>query len=127
MLKASCHCGNVQIEAVKKPDSVLSCNCSVCGRFGAIWAYYEPEEMVVTTQSEPTKVYNWGKKDTDFHHCPICGCMTHYNRRPHVERQIVAVNTRMASREDMDGIPVAMFDGADSWEFVEDHPGWGGF
>lgn len=126
-MKASCHCGNVQIETAEKPDSALSCNCSICGRVGAIWAYYEPEKVTVVCQSVPTETYSWGKQDTDFHHCPTCGCLTHYTRKEHVERQVTAVNTRMVSRADMNGIPVSMFDGADSWDFVEGHPGWGGF
>ena len=45
----------------------------------------------------------------------------------HVEVDKVAINTRMASREDMNGIPVVMFDGADTWDFVEGDPGWGGW
>ena len=127
MFNATCHCGNIQVETAEKPDVILSCNCSICGRYGAIWAYYTEDQITVTHQSAPTKTYRWGKETTDFHHCPHCGCMTHYTMTEYVESDKVAINTRMVSRAVMAGIPVKMFDGADAWSFVEDHPGWGGW
>ena len=127
MLKTACHCGNVQIEVSEKPDKVLSCNCSTCGRYGAIWGYFTAAQVSVTCRTVETETYRWGKETTDFHHCPTCGCLTHYTMTEHVEVDKVAINTRMASREDMEGIPVLMFDGADTWDFVEGHPGWGGW
>ena len=127
MIKASCHCGNVQIEMGEKPESVMSCNCSVCGRLGAIWAYYDPAQVTITTEKSPAVPYRWGDEDIDFSHCSICGCVTHWASTENYSESKMAVNTRMVSRQDMEGIPVRMFDGADSWKTVEGHPGWGGF
>ena len=39
MLHASCHCGAVQTEVSRKPQSLTECTCSICRRYGARWAY----------------------------------------------------------------------------------------
>ena len=30
-----CHCGNLKLSANEAPDSMTSCNCSICNRLGA--------------------------------------------------------------------------------------------
>ena len=40
MIRASCHCGAVVMEADSQPRSVTACNCSICRRYAALWAYY---------------------------------------------------------------------------------------
>ena len=40
MLFATCHCGAVGVEIPGPPQAVTNCNCSICRRLGALWAYY---------------------------------------------------------------------------------------
>ena len=40
MIKAACHCGAVRLEADPAPTRVNDCNCSICRRYGVLWAYY---------------------------------------------------------------------------------------
>ena len=59
MLKGSCHCGSVQWSFEGMPESVTACNCTVCRRYGVLWAYdYEGEGIKV---SGPTTAYVRGK------------------------------------------------------------------
>ena len=37
---ATCHCGSVRIRVRRAPRTVTRCNCSICRRYGALWAYY---------------------------------------------------------------------------------------
>ena len=39
MIKAACHCGAVRFELEAPPAWVLDCNCTLCRRYGALWAY----------------------------------------------------------------------------------------
>lgn len=45
MLKTSCHCGVVQVEVARRPTSLTECNCSICRRVGARWAYYSRKSL----------------------------------------------------------------------------------
>jgi hypothetical protein len=42
MLKLSCHCGQIRIEIRKQPDYINECNCTLCSKSGARWAYLHP-------------------------------------------------------------------------------------
>lgn len=39
-LTTSCHCGRINVEMPSPPLKVNECRCSVCYRYGAIWAYF---------------------------------------------------------------------------------------
>lgn len=117
-MNLTCHCGNVKISVNTAPDELLSCNCSICNRYGALWGYYTPKEVSITTEVE-TKTYRWGDETTDFHHCPSCGCMTHYTSTENIEEKRVAANFRMTDHKAIDSITIRKFDGADTWEFIE--------
>jgi len=67
MLKGSCHCGKVKWTIKKTPDSATACNCSVCRRYGVLWAYdFENEGMSV---SGSAKKYIRGQS-IGFYFCP---------------------------------------------------------
>ncbi len=117
-INAICHCGQVELKASVLPPSVTSCNCSICRRYGALWAYYSPADVSITEQ-QPSSVYSWGEKEIDFHFCSNCGCLTHYRsvNNPKFERTVI--NARMMEPAILDQIPVRYFDGAESWEFID--------
>ena len=49
MLEGSCHCGNVRWSFDGTPESATACNCTVCRRYGVLWAYdYEDERIRVS-------------------------------------------------------------------------------
>ncbi len=112
MINASCHCGNVEVEINDLPESLTSCNCSICNRYGALWGYYKAAEVVVKTNMSELKTYTWGDEYIDFHHCGNCGCVTHYTSRPKSDMDRVGVNFRMFDRELVTNISKRHFDGA---------------
>lgn len=117
MLNTTCLCGNVQITLEKTPESLLSCNCSACHRYGAIWAYTPIAEATIVTQM-PTLSFSRGDKNIAFQHCPTCGCLTHYTGTQDTEN--MAVNARMAPKERIENIKTRYFDGADTWTFLDE-------
>ena len=119
MIQASCHCGNVTIEMAREPENLTSCNCSICNRLGALWSYYKLSEVKVECK-EPTKTYCQGDKYLNVHHCPNCGCTTHYTPTEKNDQDRMAVNYRMVDFKLMEKIPVRRFDGADTWAFIDD-------
>jgi hypothetical protein len=79
MIEASCHCGAVQFAVETAPRDVNDCNCSICRRYGALWAYYHPQQVRFGTENGPTDIYMWGDRKLEFHRCRTCGCITHWS------------------------------------------------
>ncbi len=119
MYQASCHCGNIELVVEQLPESVTSCNCSICVRLGARWAYYQPDEVTTKFRELPSVTYAWGDRYLDFHHCPTCGCSTHYTSTEKCETARVAINSRLFDQSSMDNIIERKFDGAESWEYID--------
>jgi hypothetical protein len=48
MIQGSCHCGAVQWRFDGVPEGATACNCTVCRRYGVLWAYdFEDEGITV--------------------------------------------------------------------------------
>jgi len=120
MLSASCHCGAIQLGFDEKPQTLTECTCSICHRLGAQWAYYSRAQVRITGSPAKRKAYLWGDKCIEFYHCKDCGCTTHYESVEKDDDSRVAINTRMMRPVDTFGIPVRKFDGADTWEFLDE-------
>lgn len=90
-MHGSCHCGGVTIEVARPPEWVSECNCSVCRRLATQMAYYAVAEVRIAGETVP---YIWGDRSIAIHHCPTCGCTTHWSPiDPALER--MGVNVRM--------------------------------
>ena len=123
MIEGQCHCGNIKWTYPLKLESVTACNCSLCSRYGALWAYGYLQDGIKISGS--TKAYERDRKLNGFHFCTNCGCMMYYlsNTLDEQGRRRLAVNTRMAvNSEQIQDLPIDHFDG--KGEFV-DLPGDG--
>ncbi|WP_462162980.1 GFA family protein [Pseudoalteromonas xiamenensis] len=117
-MNGGCHCGNVTLVLKQKIELVTRCNCSVCYRYGAVWAYFSPKDVFIDSKVE-TRTYCYGDKHIDFHHCVVCGCLTHYTPTAIGNVDRMAVNLTMFAPEVMEQVHVRYFDGAKSWTFYE--------
>ncbi|MFT5708961.1 MAG: hypothetical protein ACI9ES_003268 [Oceanospirillaceae bacterium] len=119
MIEASCHCGKVNIKVPDSTTKVTSCNCSICRRFGTLWAHFDPKTVIINCDESELGTYSWGDKSINFHHCKDCGCVTHYSPTETGNQQRMAVNFRLVSLEVLNAIQIRYLDGADTWAFVE--------
>jgi hypothetical protein len=78
---ATCHCGAVSFTLATAPAIIVECNCSLCRRYGVLWAYYEADQIATLPTGSQTHTYAWNGKHIDFHHCAVCGCVTHWYPR----------------------------------------------
>ncbi len=120
MLQASCHCGAVRIEVLRKPRSVTQCTCSLCRRYAAQWAYCTRRTASVFCDPATVSAYRWGDKKLEFYHCSNCGCLTHYESVEKRDDSRIAVNARMMSPKDIVAVKLRTFDGAHSWKYLDD-------
>ena len=89
---ATCHCGAVRIRVKRLPRTLTKCDCSICRRYGALWAYYDASSVEIAAPKRGLAGYSWNRRTREFHRCATCGCVTHYTyRREHV-RETIAVN-----------------------------------
>ncbi len=107
MINVSCHCGNVSLTFEELPSSVRDCDCPVCNRLGALWADFEPGKVIVNTTTSPTATYRWDDGDYEMHHCPKCGCTTHYTATEACIKPELGINLRMLDRKQLELIPIA--------------------
>ena len=115
MIEGSCHCGTVRWTFEGVPKSATACNCTVCRRYGTLWAYdYENEGIRV---SGPTGVYVRGKH-IGFHFCPHCGCIAYWRGLEPGDdgRRRIAVNLRLADPMAVGGVAVDHFDGLGTFQ-----------
>lgn len=115
MLEGTCHCGAVRWTFEGVPEAATACNCTVCRRYGALWAYdYENEGIHVTG---PTRIYSRGRR-LEFHFCAVCGCVACW-RDKIVEdggRRRMAVNLRLTEPGPVAQVPMQHFDGLDTFD-----------
>jgi len=120
MIEATCHCGAVRIEIAEPPVAVTECNCSICRRLGARWAYYRPDQVRIICEPWATTGYVQGDRTLATHHCNVCGCITHWESIDPAFTERMGVNSRLIDPALMVGVKVRKFDGADSWTYLEE-------
>jgi hypothetical protein len=119
VIKASCHCGAVKMHVAERPETLTSCNCSLCRRVGALWAYYRQEQVTFATGAGSTVPYVQGDRTLEMHHCPTCGCTTHWESIKKGDAERMAVNARLMDPADIAEVPVRHLDGAVTWTYLD--------
>jgi hypothetical protein len=118
VLTASCHCGAVRVEVARRPRQLTECNCSICRRYGALWAYYSRKTVRIIAKRGVLAVYTWGNRSLEFYHCRRCGSVTHHERSRKSPSSTIAVNARLLRPQVIASIRVRQFDGASRLGFT---------
>lgn len=119
MLTATCHCGAVRVEVPRKPRTLTDCNCSICRRYGARWAYYKASRVRVRAARSATKSYVWGDRMLRFVRCATCGCVTHWERVHRKADARMGINARNFEPEAIKTARVRLLDGASTWKYLD--------
>jgi hypothetical protein len=115
MLKLTCLCGQVRIEAAKRPDFINECNCTLCSKSGARWSYFHPSEVSI---EGATREYRREDKDdpaAEVRFCGRCGSTTHFTLTESAISKFgnvqTGVNMSLADESDLVGIELRYPDG----------------
>lgn len=119
MLTGKCHCGGVNWTLKATPEAVTACNCSICHRYGALWAYGYINDDIHSFGKTTT----YRRKDgggIDFHFCAKCGCVTHYVKTFADEsgRHRTAVNLRLSDPNLISNLSIDRFDGLKTFDYL---------
>ena len=118
-IDASCHCGAIHLDIAAPPATVTDCNCSICRRYGVLWAYYSPRDVRIVAAPDATDVYMWDDRAIEFHRCKTCGCVTHWAP---VDRTAdrMGVNARLMDLHVVAAARVRRLDGAVTEKYVDE-------
>lgn len=111
-MKASCHCGAVELE-VELSDGLNSarrCDCSFCVRRGAVAVGVNLADLRIVKGQDNLSHYSFNTHTAHHYFCAICGIYTHHQRRSNPNQYGVnAANLEGVYLPDLD--PVDWIDG----------------
>lgn len=115
MLELSCLCGGVRLSIGTRPAYVNECNCTLCSKTGARWAYVHPADVAV---AGATTGFSRADKDdpaADVRFCARCGSTTHFvltaSAVSRFGDSLMGVNMWLAEPRDLAGIELRYPDG----------------
>jgi len=118
MLTGSCHCGAASWTLQGDPGAVTACNCTLCRRYGALWAYdYENERISVAGPATAYTRADEAEPALEIRFCAVCGCVVCWRglRTDAEGRRRIAVNLRLAAPAAVADLPIDHFDGLDTF------------
>jgi hypothetical protein len=116
---ATCHCGYVRVHVRQSPRSIVKCNCWICRRYGALWAYYKPTSVKIEAPKNDLSKYSWNKKIRDYYRRKRCGCVTHYTYRGEQRETSMAVNAANFPPSVIGNARLRHLGDAESWKMLD--------
>ena len=118
---ATCHCGAIRVTVPKAPQTITDCNCSICRRYGVLWAYYKADTVQVEAKPGASESYSWGVKELRFVRCADCGCVMYWEGISPGPNSRMGINTRNFEPAVLASVGMHFLDGAaEHWENVTD-------
>jgi len=118
-LEGACHCGSAHWTLEGDPGPATACNCTLCRRYGALWAYdYEGERIAISGPSAAYARADEADPSLEIRFCPTCGCVLCWRglRLDAQGRRRIAVNLRLAEPDAVAALPIDHFDGLDTFD-----------
>ena len=117
--RGTCHCGAVHWTFKGDIPDATICNCTVCRRYGVLWAYdFDGHGIHVEAPRDGLSAYVWGSRSISFNFCKTCGNLISWRGlTPGKDgRTRIAVNLRLAEPEEVAHVPLQRFDGLHNFE-----------
>jgi len=110
--KGSCHCGKTKFDVEGELKQVLSCNCSICRRTGALLWGMPADRFHLTTPDSNLKTYEFNRHVIKHRFCTTCGIDPFSEGVDKSGNKMVAVNVRCLEGVDLEKLDVKSFNGA---------------
>ena len=109
--RGGCHCGAVRYETTASFDTVLSCNCSICRKRGALWTYISPADFDLLSGEDELVDYQFNQRLIHHVFCRICGVGSFSTGRGEDGSEGIGINIRCLEDVDVESLPVTFYDG----------------
>lgn len=115
MLQLTCHCGQIRIEIQKQPDYINECNCTLCSKSGARWAYFPPAQVRIEGTTQGYCREDRADPAARIGFCAKCGSTTHFTLTESAISRFgnsqMGVNMRLAEESQLAGVELRFPDG----------------
>jgi hypothetical protein len=111
--RGSCHCGQIAFEVEGDLPEVMSCNCSMCQRKGALMWFMPRAAVQLLTPPERMSTYQFNKHVINHRFCPTCGIHPFGEGIAPNGQEMAAVNVRCLEGVDVSTLKVKHFNGRD--------------
>lgn len=118
-MEGTCHCGKTGWTLEGDPGPATACNCTLCRRYGALWAYdYENERLRVSGPYARYVRAAVPDPSLEILFCPACAGVLAWRglRLDGNGRRRMAVNLRLADPQQVAHLEIDHFDGLDKFE-----------
>lgn len=107
----SCHCGAVAFTVEIDPTTALKCNCTICSKLGAVWAFAPKARFHLTSGEAKQGDYQFGKKALHHRFCTACGIESYAEGTAPDGTATVGINLRCIEGIDVDKLSPRPWDG----------------
>jgi hypothetical protein len=106
-----CHCGKVRYEAQIALEKLMDCNCSICGKTGALLAFIPAGQFKLLSGEDAVTDYQFAKKHIHHTFCATCGIRSYAHGAGPDGNTMFAINVRCLDDVDVTSVPVTHHDG----------------
>lgn len=117
-IEGRCLCGAVRLGAARRPRSVTQCNCSICRRYGTLWAYYLRRDISIKAPRGGLATWAEKRGRRRFVRCATCGCITTWELERGPSGRL-GINARLFDHAAIANVPVTVLDGDKTWRVLE--------
>jgi hypothetical protein len=110
-LKGSCHCGAVSYLVEVDPASAITCNCSICTRLGAVWAFAPRAKFRLTSGGDRRGDYQFNTRVAHHRFCITCGIESYAEGKAEDGSDRVGINLRCVEGVDIGRLTPKTVDG----------------
>lgn len=107
----SCHCGAVAFTVEVDPEQSLKCNCSICSKLGAVWAFAPKAKFTLTAGQAEQGDYLFNTRDLHHRFCTRCGIESYAEAVAPDGTPTVGINLRCLDGLDVDKLSPRAYDG----------------
>ena len=106
-----CHCGRVRYEVETDLTPVVSCNCSICQKRGALWTYVPAERFTLVSGTAELSDYQFNKRVIHHLFCRNCGTASFARGMRSDGSEGISINIRCLDDIDLNALTPTEFDG----------------
>ena len=115
-MNGSCHCGRVTIRVPAPPDYLNACNCTLCVKNGALWAYYPRGRVEIDGEARAYVRADEAEPYLSTNFCADCGSTTHWAPLAADAPDRMGVNMALFEPAELRGIEVRYGDRRNDYE-----------
>ena len=106
-----CHCGQVRYDVTADLSQVVACNCSICMKRGALWAFVKAPQFKLHQGEDALTDYQFGKKNIHHLFCKSCGIGSFSRGLAPSGEETFAINISCLDDVDVSKLKLTPFDG----------------